>query len=270
MIYLKTIISAENEIKYIKLQLRESDGYVDKLIVCEFDHTHIGTERDFIFQRYLEDNTFSGDEKERIIYIQGHVGKKIKRTTDNATLMHRNERLFRGYFARHCSLQPNDVIISVDADEIIFRRCYDDILSLFEDKKANPIIQLQLYQFFYKPTYLWTNLIITAPTVCRVKANRFKRYPAQWRQEGEVLDMMVGCHFSWCLTIDEMVYKLRTYAHAADYGYLADRAILEDAIRNKNYPFDESVDFQIREVNHKDNPEYYPDTYDEKEFACLL
>lgn len=270
MVLLKTIVSAENEIKYIKLQLRESEGYVDKLIVCEFDHTHTGAERAFIFQKYLEDDTFSKAEKERIVYIQGRVGKKIKHTTDNAARMHWNERLFRGYFARHCELKSNDVIIAVDADEIIFRRYYDEILKPFENQKANPIIQLQLYQFFYKPTYLWTNLIYTAPTVCRVKANRFKRYPAQWRQEGEVLNKIVGCHFSWCLTIDEMIYKLHTYAHAADYGHLADRAILEEAVRNKKYPFNESVDFQIQEINCRDNPEYYPDTYDENEFSYLL
>lgn len=270
MVWLKTIVSAGNEIKYIKMQLRESEGYVDKMIVCEFDHTHTGEKRDFIFSEYLENDTFSSAEKERILYIQGRVGRKVKRAGDDSALMHRNERLFRGYFVRHCKLGLNDIVISVDADEIIFKRCYTDILKPFENKKANPIVQLQLYQFFYKPTYLWENLIFTAPTVCRVKANRFKRYPAQWRQQGEVLDKIVGCHFSWCLTVDEMIYKLRTYAHAADYGHLADRNILESAVRDKMYPFNESVNFQIKEINSRDNPEYYPDTYDEKEFAYLM
>lgn len=269
MVFLKTIVSAENEIKYIKLHLRESKGYVDKIIICEFNYTHVGAEREFIFQKYLDDGTFSREEQERIVYLQGDVKKKIKNAVGNSELMHKNERLFRGYFARHCKLDPNDVIVSVDADEIIFRRCYPDILKPFEDKKANPVVQLQLYQFFYKPTYLWVNKIITAPTVCRVKVNRF-RYPAQWRAEGEVVSQMVGCHFSWCLTVDEMVYKLHTYAHAADYGHLADKKLLEDAIREKRYPFDEDEDFQIVEVNCKDHPEYYPDTFDEEEFAYLL
>lgn len=269
MVYLRTIISSNNEIKYIKLQLRESKDYVDKLIVCEFNCTHTGTEREFIFRKFLEDDTFLKEERERIIYIQGDVRGKIKSATNDSRLMHKNEQLFRGYFVKHCQLDPNDIIISVDADEIIFRRCYSDILRPFIDKKANPIIQLQLYQFFYKPTYLWKNKIITAPTVCRVKVNRF-RYPAQWRNEGEVLKRMAGCHFSWCLTIDEMIHKLHTYAHAADYGHLAHREILEAAVREKKYPFDESVDFQIAEVNCKENPEYYPDSYDEEEFAYLL
>ena len=107
--------------------------------------------------------------------------------------------------------------------------------------------------------------------MCRVKRNIF-RYPAQWRYEGKVHDEIVGCHFSWQLTIDEMIAKLSSYAHAADYGHLANREILTDAINNKKYPFNEKVDFQIRDIDYKSSPEYYPDTYKEfsQEFEYLL
>lgn len=262
MVYLKTIFSADNEIKFIKMQLAESRGYVDKIIVCEFDRTHTGYPREFTFSNYLQDGTFSREETERVIYIQGNVGKgrKVRSSMTEPEILHKNERLYRGYFAHHMKLKPDDIIISVDADEIIFRRKYAKILSHFRDRRDNPVLLLRLYQFYYRPTYLWENMIFTAPTVCRVKVNRF-HYPAQWRYEGSAIDDIVGCHFSWNLTVDEMIVKLHSYSHTADYKHLASRDIMEDAVRNKKYPFDPAVDFRIREVNHLEAPEYYPDTY---------
>ena len=241
-VYLRTIVSASNEIKYIKMQLVESRGYVDNIIVCEFDCTHSGEERDFIFEQYLQDGTFTEEEKRRIIYIQGRVRNKVKKTENNSKYLHQNEKLFRGYFAHQVDLHWNDIVIAVDADEIIFRRKYLKILSLY-DRNASPVIRLKLYQFYYKPTYLWENLIFESSVVCRVKHNIF-RYPAQWRDEGKYIDEVVGCHFSWQLTIDEMIKKLHSYAHAADYAYLANYKILKDAVENKKYPFDKSREFR--------------------------
>lgn len=270
-IYLRTIISAHNEIKFIKLHLAESEGYVDCIIVCEYDCTHSGEPRDYIFEQYLKNGTFTKEEKDRIIYVQGKVRHLVKKTHNNAKYLHKNEKLFRGYFAHHVRLKLNDIIITVDADEIIFRRSYDEILSNFKRPNSNPIIRLKLWQFFYKPTYLWTDIIIQAPVACRVKRKLFQ-YPAQWRDEGKLMDNIVGCHFSWFLTIDEMIEKLHSYAHAADYGHLAEVSILQDAVENKKYPFDESRDFHIKEVDYINNPEYYPDTYAKfkREFDYLL
>lgn len=259
-VYLRTIVSAPNEIKYIKLHLSESKGYVDYVIVCEFNRSHTGEKRDFIFHKYLEDDTFSEEEKERIIYIPGRVDTKVKYSKDDSKILHKNEKLFRGWFARQIRFGLNDIIIAVDADEIIFRRGYSKILPLFDDVSENPIVQLKLYQFFYRPNYLWEDKIILAPTICRYKKHLF-HYPAQWRNEGKVYDEVVGCHFSWFLTVEEMIKKLNTYAHAADYSHLSKESILRDAVENKKYPFDTSVDFNIREVNYYDNPEYYPETY---------
>jgi len=68
----------------------------------------------------------------------------------------------------------------------------------------------------------------------------------------------VGCHFSWCLTIDEMLTKLQSYAHSYDYSHLAQRELLEDAIQKRTYPFDPNVDFQIRKLDIQSDREYYP------------
>tara|TARA_R110001599_G_scaffold231655_1_gene430914 strand:- start:316 stop:516 length:201 start_codon:yes stop_codon:yes gene_type:complete len=49
----------------------------------------------------------------------------------------------------------------------------------------------------------------------------------------------------------EMVYKLHTYSHPR-YRFCADEDLLTDAIENKKYPFDSSVDFNIKELSVDD------------------
>jgi len=73
------------------------------------------------------------------------------------------------------------------------------------------------------------------------------QYPCNWRDVGEIVNKKVGCHFSWCMTPGEMVYKLHTYSHPR-YRFCADEKLLEEAIKNKTYPFDSSIDFNIREI----------------------
>jgi len=49
------------------------------------------------------------------------------------------------------------------------------------------------------------------------------------------------------MTPEEMVYKLHTYSHPR-YRFCADEKLLKEAIENKTYPFDDSVDFNIKEI----------------------
>lgn len=254
MIYLKTIFSAPNEIKYLKLNLRESFSYIDKFIVCEFNRTHIGSEREFIFEKYW--NEFTEEEKSKIIYIKGDISSLAKFSeTDNHIIHEVNERLTRGFFASQIDLKYNDIVFSVDADEIIFGAHYEKIIRSL--KWWRPAIKLPLYQFFYKINYLWENNKFIAPTVCYAGYYKW-RYPAHWRYNGWLYKEYAGCHFSWCLTIDEMINKLNNYGHHQDYGHLADRQILQDAIDNKKYPFDPKADFKIKVLNLEIDKKYFP------------
>ena len=65
------------------------------------------------------------------------------------------------------------------------------------------------------------------------------------------MDGKAGCHFSWCMTPQEMVYKLHTYSHPK-YRFCADEDVLRNAIENKMYPFDEDVAFDILELEDDD------------------
>lgn len=253
MIYLKTIFSAPNEIKYLKLNLREAYNYIDKFVICEFNRTHVGTERELIFNKFLD--IFGPDEQKKIVYIGADISCEAVLALNDGNLAHKNERLMRGYFASQIDLNDKDIVVSVDADEIIFGRFYERIikrLGLF-----NKAVVLQLYQFYYRINYLWENNQFIAPTACKAKYYKNK-YPGQWRYDGELFPEPVGCHFSWCLTIDEMIAKLQSYAHQSDYGHLANREILEEAVETRTYPFNPNVDFRIQVLDIHRDKNFYP------------
>lgn len=254
MIYLKSIFSAPNEIKYLKLNLRESFNHIDNFIVCEFNRTHMGEKRELIFNQYLDQ--FTDKELDKIIYIGADISREASQTNGNSELAHENEQLMRGYFANKVNLNGSDIVFSVDADEIIFDEYYEKIM----DKLGffNRAIKLPLHHFFYRINYLWETKDFIAPTVCKVKYYR-KKYPAQWRYDGRLYPEKVGCHFSWCLTTDEMVNKLNMYSHSPEYRHLAKKEICEEAVRTKTYPFDPSVDFRVRVLDIYKDKQYYPD-----------
>lgn len=258
MIYLRTIFSAPNEIKYLKLNLREAYPFIEKFIICEFNRTHVGEEKELIFENYF--HSFTEEEQKKIIYIGADISAHTVMAKGDNNLAHKNEQLMRGYFASQLDLKGDDIIFAVDADEIVFGQYYEKITA----KMRWPWVQairLPMFQFFYRADYLWENLIITAAAASRVKCYK-NNYPAQWRDKGKLFKETVGCHFSWCLTIDEMIAKLQTYAHQSDYGHLAKREILKDAVKNKTYPFDPAVDFRIKVLNiHKDTGYYPPKIY---------
>jgi hypothetical protein len=266
MIYLKTIFSAPNEVKFIKLNLLESWDIVDKVVVCEYNKTHTGLSKPYYFENYLD--TFTEEQKNRILYLKFDLSGITKESVTDHDIIHLNEKYMRGYFVEGLDLKNNDIVFSVDADEIIFRRFYPKIINSFSFfRKA---FKLNLHQFYYKPNYLWIDKDFIAPTVC--KGSYYHKFPSQWRYDGKLFLGRTGAHFSWQLTVDEMLEKLKNYGHAHNYGHLAQREILEDAVKNKKYPFNEKEDFRIRVLDFDKDAEYYPETFKQilNDFSYLL
>ena len=135
----------------------------------------------------------------------------------------------------------------MDADEIIYRDSYPYIFSEVESKNC---VRLRLNQFFYKKNYLWEDKDFISPIAAKYKIFK-NHYPCNWRDSGPVTSDKVGCHFSWCMTPEEMVYKLHTYSHPK-YRFCANVELLSEAIDNKKYPFDDGTDFRIRELSLDD------------------
>ncbi len=242
MIYLKTHFYTENEINYINLNLQESYDKIDKFIVCEFNITHTGAKRDFVFEnfRHLINPLYI----DKLVYIPCDIANLAVDAKTNESLAHStNELLMRGYFVKEYHFEDDDIIVSVDCDEIIYNQSYDEIIN---SVKTHGKVSIELNQFFYKLNYFWSDNNFIAPTAAYYKTYK-NNYPAHWRYDGYLLQGKKGCHFSWCMTVDDMIYKLNTYAHVK-YQPFANKEVLTNAIQTKIYPFDINKAFTIKVI----------------------
>ena len=245
-IYLKTYCYAPHEIEFIKANLEECYPFIDKMIVCEFDVNHTGMKREFQFL----------DIKDKIAdkYLDKfdyHVCSIVDHTVeayDNEADIHRvNEPVMRSWFTKLYDFKDEDIIISVDADEMIYG---EKIEYIIEQVRKHSVVRLKMRQFFYKKNYLWKNKDFVSPIAARY-ARISPSYPNNWRDTGTITPEYVGGHFSWCMSASAMVHKLHTYSHPR-YRSCANKELLEDAIENKKYPFDKGVNFDIEELRMDD------------------
>ncbi|WP_337381778.1 hypothetical protein [Desulfovibrio sp.] len=256
-IYFKTIFSSPSEIPFILMNIMEGYSFIDKFIISEANYTHTGSFRDYSFNKYRD---FFTQFEEKIIYIPADIKDRVihqSRSTDNSYL-HINEDIIRDCFEDYIKLNNDDIIISADADEVIFRQIYP---LLFKYIRRNIPLIIPLHQFFYRINYLWEDIIFKAPIVSYASFYLKRPRPHRWRDEGKTLPFIGGCHFSWQLTIDQMIHKLQTYAHHDIYGHLADPQLLENAVKEKRYIFDPNRKFSIRELNPNIDRAYYPRSF---------
>ena len=148
-----------------------------------------------------------------------------------------------------------DIIIAVDADEVIYGPSYEEVASKLSFFSRGFTLNLNL--FIYKLNYLWKDEPFYAPVICRADL-RQERYPAAWRYRGREYPGRHGCHFTWCMSIPEMVDKLKRYSHAQDHPGLADPIILQNAVEQKIYPFEPGRRFQIEVVDMESRREMFP------------
>lgn len=243
MIYLKTYFYVHHELDFLKYNLIESFPHIEKFIICEFNKTHTGMPREFIGIDKLTEH-IPEDMSHKILYLPLDLEGLSVEAYDREDLIHEiNEPIMRSLFMKHVQFEDDDIIVSVDADEIIYSETYDLIK---ETLRKKDVCSLNLHQFFYKKTFLWKNKDFIAPIAA--KFFTFKnRFPCNLRYEGDTLPQKAGCHFSWCMSVDEMIYKLETYSHPR-YRFCSDKDILERAIALKEYPFDPNQKFEIEEI----------------------
>jgi hypothetical protein len=252
------IVSHENELKFIKMNALESDPYIDKILVCEANYTHSGIKRPFIFKELIEKH-FKDDP--RIVYVPLDIESKVHKDTMAFKSLHYNERIIRGYFIEHIQLKSDDIVFSVDADEIIYKKSYPHLLSLFGNKKRQAF-KLRLNNFIYRPDYFWKSMDFIAPTVCTGNYYKFSyRKYNQWRYHGELIEEPMGCHFNWHLTPAEMLQKINNYSHKDRYHHMNDIKVFEDAIRNKEYPFEKDLVVDIEQIDLNENKDLYPESF---------
>jgi hypothetical protein len=266
----RILVSQENESKFAALQVLQARDSVDQIVFVEHNFTHTGVKKDYTFKNY-EKEISKYSNKGNVSYLYVDLADKIIQNTKNADEMHFNETLMRKSFLEELKLKDSDYVYLLDADEIIFRRYYRIINILMHLLgRFNFGFRLPMNQFFYRMNYLWTELVITNTTV--VSVSNLRRSDRYLRDYGIKFPMRVGSHYSWQLTVSEMLLKLKSYAHSADYAHLANAALLSAAISEKKYPFEPDRPFTIKELSKKESRKYFPSDFElvENQFEYLF
>lgn len=263
MIYIKTYCYSEHEFEFIKAQLIESEGYVDKIILYEYNVTHRGEDKPYRMAHLIE--SLEPRYASRLIYRPVDIKHLSKCGKDFHTVHCINEPIQRSYMFNDSSirLESDDIIFDVDVDEIIYKKCY--IYLIFMAKYLFWPIGIKLNQFFYRKNYLWTNANFRSPTVYKYSVvsrnvkELFNGFVIAHRRDiNFFLPWPCGAHLSWIMPVEMMIRKLKSYSHP-EYEIYADQIILEEAILNKKYIFDRTRKFNILELDFDDIriPEYF-------------
>lgn len=256
---LRILVSDPSELNFVIMNCIESRKLVDRVLVIEHDYSHSGKPLKSSFLAHeSEIRELSGNPlvEVHLLYIEREVRKNA--TSSEAT--HFNENLIRKSFLSQCNISSKDLIIAVDADEIIYRKFYRLVKII---RTVLPRIEvsfsLLMHQFFYKMNYLWKEVRFRSPVL--VSAGLAMNDSSLLRDAGALLPFWAGCHFSWQLTVPQMINKLKNYAHSPEYQYLANEEILNDAIENRRYPFDLERPFTIYILNEKSAARLLPDSF---------
>ena len=233
------------------MDLLESEGFIDFIILIEANYTHSGIKREYVFKDLIKSNYFTPNELKRIKYFKIDIEKEVFLNTVKFKQLHHNERIIRGKFVDCLNFNSSDIIFSLDADEVLYRNTYKILIA--KVNKKNSAFQLKLVNFIYRPDYLWHNSNFIAPTVCRfdfyksIKMkfySRFKKYK-QWRYHGKNLDFISGVHFNWHLTPKEILLKLNNYAHRDEFLHIKSTSNIQKCINKKELFWDLSLKNEI-------------------------
>jgi len=257
MLYLKSYCYSKHELPFIIANLHEGFEYIDKLILYEYNFTHTGLPKEYEIEKVL--HLIPEHLKSKLLYKKIDLKNYIEYAVNDENKCHQiNENIQRSWLFNDVDiiLHDDDIIIDIDIDEIIYKDCYKELI--LELNKANNPLSIKLNQFFFKNTYLWSNLIFDAPaiykygmikninkTVKGIKC-KYQRYCSQKTFK------IYGCHMSWVMPIDDMLKKIYSGAHTK-YHNLGKREILEKAIEEKKYIFDLNRPFNITELDITDS-----------------
>ena len=237
----KTTVATDSEVPWLWMKFHEAAPFVDEIIVCEFDTTLSGIPKPFAFEKYVEDFQAVFPQ---LRYLQGKGLDGLVPNAQDTIATRANETLFRGWFARQIPLKADDIIVSTDADEVLYRDTYQWVIRNFSSRTKG--VRFGLHQMFYRPNFFWLDKRFVAPVALRFGAYN-KNYPNNWRNQGQKMGGYWGVHFSWCMPIEEMMTKVKSYGHAPEHRHVNSREIFERAITEKVFPFDDR-DFRLEEI----------------------
>lgn len=249
----KTIVSSETELPFVLMNLEELIDYVDLFIICEANVTHAGEYK----VHHLRDYFMKRINSEKVIFLEIDLVDDCLPYDGESESMHHNEQLIRNGFTKYIDLSPNDIVISMDADEVLFGKRIKQLIKRLQRRFLNRgSYVLRLNQVIYKLSYQWVDCDFRGPVVCHAKFYLSQHNP-QWRYLGFPTLRKSGTHFSWLMNPSDMVKKILAYSHRAENEKFASPELLQIAVSERLYPFEPERSFSIR-LSKNLNDTYYP------------
>ena len=239
---LKTNFYSKNEIPFLYLNLLECYDRVDKFLVYEFNHTKSGIKKEFVdlYDHWdLFDPFVDKFDYHQIKLDKDSVYVKDEDGVSNDIQKRINEPYSRNYFTNLIHLEDDDIIYSIDADEIVYSHAYDLIENKIEETDSP--VKLHMH-FFWKKINELTDKRWGSPCASKYKHLKNKlqtcttgetEYP-QWRDEGINTDFFSGCHFSNCYSNDEQLEYRKKAIYYKPTSYNTKEISLDDDIMPKS------------------------------------
>lgn len=215
-VYLKTTLTSEAEYIFIIAQYLELANLIDRIIIVEPAFTHTGFQREMIgVGRLLQ---MFPQIACKLDYIPIPLVDSVILNAKTESECHYNERLTRGLFVNYISLNLDDIVISTDADEVLYAQSVNESIERVSSKIVSWRAEtLTLYQFVYKDFLMAPDYKFKAASIIGAGRYFLSGKPQQWRYAGAVNESFSGCHFSWCMPIENLEIKINTFAHAKSY-----------------------------------------------------
>ena len=229
------------------MNLQEMLDLVDYFLVTEANVTHTGELRNFEFlDRYQIELEAISD---KVKCIRMDLEHDTKLSFSNPEILHSNEQKIRDGFRRNVGIHSNDIVISCDADEVLFKkRIKSHIRRIQRLPWARDSYRLKLHQVIFRLNYLWKDCNFQGPVICRAE-HFMKQDNPQWRYSGSRTFRKSGTHFSWVMTIEDMLKKIYRYSHRAENEKFASHEMLSAAVNEKKYIFEPERRFTIVETS---------------------
>jgi hypothetical protein len=209
-----------NELDLLEIRIRELYDHVDHFIISEANTSHAGNPKDFILSNNMERFKPWAD-KMTVIQVLDMPG------VINGDCWH-NERHQRDSLLRGLThIDPEDVVIIGDLDEIVRPSCVDEIR---KDTQHN-LWAFRMPCFNFKFNYMWIHPQIYHVYPQALKGHRLRKfgnfttvrekYGETWALRPFVYDDGIevclqhgGWHFSSLGNSDVVANKYRNYAHS--------------------------------------------------------
>lgn len=253
LIYAKTIVSTKAELLYVSMNLLELRDIVDVFLICESNVSHAG---EFV-GHHLRDYFISNLNSTKVRFLEMDITLAARKWQGDADDLHYNEQLIRNGFVYHVDLHPDDIVISMDADEVLFKNRIKVLVRRLQRRLQNrESYVLRLNQVIYRLSYKWVDCDFRGPVVA--KAGYFLRKSSpQWRYEGFPTFRKSGTHFTWMMNAEDMVRKIKRYSHRVENEKYASVELLSQAVSNRTYPFEPDRPFTIK-ISRSFEEKYYP------------